>query len=146
MAVSHLPDDPEIQSLDVAELLPCKLKDDLDSARQIAHHLEQLLDGLGAGKPPSIRIPSALVLSGFYHRSILDVLDGLHELKKHCYEYVMKGLDADIILHDPMCRRGRKARQESAGWAPGGADVTSPWDPVRRKPHNPLAEIFPRKR
>lgn len=105
MAVFHLPDKKEAFRVERHEFPPFKPDDKTPVAEQIAEHLMQMLAIYGHGNPPSLRIPSALELSGFYRRDILDVLDGLFILKEHHYEYAMNGLDADIVLLDPWCRK-----------------------------------------
>lgn len=106
MALSKLPDQTRaIAALDLSGLLRIRLKDDQPSAMQIADHLAAQLAAHGTGEPPSLRIPSPMALAGFYRRSVLDVLDGLYELKQRRYDYVSGGLDQEVILHDPVNRR-----------------------------------------
>lgn len=105
MAVSHLPDKPNLPGIAYTEMPAFNANKKTEMAVQIANHLKTMLKVSGTGCPASLRVPSALELSGFYHCSILEVLDGLFELKKQHYEYVMNGLDAEIILHDPLCRK-----------------------------------------
>jgi len=84
------------------------LNEGFDSVQQISAHLRQQLERYGAGNIPTIELPSAMELSYFYERNVLDVLDALFELKKQQYEYSMNGLDAEILLWDPINRRRRE--------------------------------------
>lgn len=143
MAVSRLPDKLDIPSLDLAELPRWKFNDREDVSQQIATHLRKALEELGAGNPPSLRTPSVMHLADFCNRSILDVLDALYALKLQHYEYVMNGLDADVILHDPLARK--RGSRRTPGWS-GLADAASnPWNALHQVGRKPLSEIFPRK-
>jgi hypothetical protein len=144
MAISHLPDTPDIATLTVAELPEITFNDKQDVARQIADHLIKILKEKGCGCPTSLRIPSSLMLGQFYKQSILDVLDGLFELKQQHYEYVMNGLDAEIILHDPLCRTKSGKSVPARHW-PLPEMVLSHWDAIQHQSRNPLADILPRK-
>ncbi len=105
MALSRLPDQPDIAYVTLGALNPCRLKEDLPCAVQIAEHLIGLLETYGVGEPPSLKIPSPMALAGFYRRGVLDVLDALYEMKLRRYEYVTGGLDHEVILHDPLNRK-----------------------------------------
>jgi hypothetical protein len=143
MAISRLPDNHEIAHVDTSMLAPCKFSEKSDIALQIAAHLRRTLEAYGNGNPPSLRLPSAMVLAGFYRRSILDVLDGLFELKHQHYEYVMNGLDGEIILHDPLARR--KTARKGPGWSALSEEFLRPWNTVMAYTRNPLTDITPRK-
>lgn len=82
-----------------------KLNEKANVSLQIAAHLKKTLDMFGTGSPIVLKLPSAMELSYFYHRSILDVLDGLFALKAQHYDYIMNGLDDVIILEDPLARK-----------------------------------------
>jgi hypothetical protein len=96
-----------ITHLEMNDLYPAHLNEDFDSIQQISAHLRQQLERCGTGNPPTIGLPSAMELSYFYERNVLDVLDALFELKKQQYEYSINGLDAEILLWDPTSRRRR---------------------------------------
>jgi hypothetical protein len=105
MVVKHLPEHQEIVSVDIASFLPCKFNDKYETSRQIAAHLRHMLETFGSGEQLSLKTPSAMTLSGFYNRSILDVLDALFALKKQHYEYIIQGLDGEIILYAPVVKK-----------------------------------------
>ena len=142
MAVPYIPDHPEITYLDIYTLPPCKFSEKADSALEIATHLRRVLETYGNGEPLSLRLPSTMALSGFYHRSILDVLDGLFELKRQHYDYMMNGLDAESILHDPLARKkgGKRPGRNTAS-----EEFFKPWDAVMAYTRNSLDKKPPRK-
>lgn len=113
MSISYLPDHHEMTAITTVQLPPMHFSDKRSVALQIAAHLRKALHKYGQGCPTSLRIPSAMELAGFYHHSILDVLDGLFELKNQHYAYTMNGLDAEIILQGPFCHP--KGRRKSVG-------------------------------
>ena len=121
MAVYKLPEKQEIPFLDFAEVHACLLNDKQASARQIADHLEEMIKTCGYGEARSLRIPSPVNLAAFYNRSVLDILDGLYELKLRHYVYITAGLDEEVILHDPMNRHAgghtiRKSEAKCDNW------------------------------
>lgn len=105
MALSRPQSSEEHTSLDLNALPACKLNIKADVPLQIAAHLRKTMDMYGTGSPVVLRVPSAMELSFFYHRSILDVLDGLFALKAQHYEYMLKGLDDVITLENPLARK-----------------------------------------
>jgi len=140
MAVSNLPDNTEIMALSITEIPPCKLRSDLNTAQQVACHLRRVLEIYGEGMPPSLKIPSTIELARFFNRSILEILDGLFEMKKQHFEYVMLGLDGEIILHDPLGLTRRRGGRVGGGWKPMAFD-SGRFD-ARKKTYDPRADIF----
>jgi len=114
MAISNLPNQQVLPAISTEELPNWEFNNKKEISEQIATHLKLAFKLYAQGCPASLRIPSAMELSVFYRYSILDVLDALFELKNQHYEYVMYGLDAEIILHDPLCRI--KNRHEPVLW------------------------------
>lgn len=143
MSISQLPSKHDILTINISDFPPFVFSEKSDIALQIAAHLRRVLRNHGRGCPASLRIPSAITLSGFYQRSILDVLDGLIELKNQHYEYVMNGLDSEIILHDPLCRS--KNNKSTLTWSTLSEELLNPWNAIKQHTRNPLTDILPRK-
>lgn len=129
MAISRLPDQPDIATVVMGALKPWRLKENVPAAPQIADHLIGLLESCGSGEPPSLRLPSPMALAAFYRRGILDVLDGLYEMKQRRYEYVTGGLDHEVIVHDPLSRKAHP----HVVWPMFTDGWQSPWQPGSRR-------------
>lgn len=137
MAVSHLHEPHELTQIDIKALLPYQFNGKVELAPQIATHLQRTLEHCPNDHYPSVQLPSTMVLADFYQCSILDVLDGLFELKRHHYEYMLNGLDGEILLHDPMARK--KNCKGMAAWrALAEEQLLHPWSIIKRNTHNPL--------
>lgn len=93
---------PAIISVDKESFLPCQVNDKIECSLQIAEYLKKILALYVTAKPHEVHLPSVMFLAGFFHRPLIDVLEGLWELKKQHYDYVMTGLDTDIVLYEPF--------------------------------------------
>jgi hypothetical protein len=119
MAIYKLPDAEEKTSIPTYELPICGLHENHDTVLQIALHLRNVLALNGTGCPLKIQLPPALELSGFYRKTVMEVLDALFELKREGYDYHMYGLDGEITLIDPLSRKsGSTAPQTQWGKLP----------------------------
>lgn len=139
MAISKLPNNTASYPMDLANVPPCRLTDDRSGATQIAEHMITMLETYGSGEPRSLKIPSPVMLAGFYNRSVLDVLDALYELKMMHYEYITGGLDYEVILKDPLNRHignVHKVRKHPAC-------VSTPWGCLIRHAGNDDKPIYP---
>jgi hypothetical protein len=111
------------ESLELIDLaltdLPSFMTNRRDSnVTQITHYLRRLLARFQAPHThPSLKLPSVMRLSGFFHCSELDILEALHRLGNQSYDFEVRGLDTGIRLQDPLCRRSETSgsqRQPSA--------------------------------
>lgn len=122
-------------TLTLSKFPPFKRNRKQDIACQIAQHLALLLKNDCPHSTVELRIPATTALSQFYNCTVLDVLDGLYAFKQKNHEYVMSGLDSEIIL----CAQPhfQKTRTQSP-WL-------TPWDMTHRIAENPFINLFPGK-
>lgn len=137
MSVYYLPDEYPANIIELDNFPVYRFKANQEVALQIAEHLKLLLESYGAGKPTSVCVPSTVILSDFYQSTVLDVLDALFKLQEQHYDYMMHGLDAEIVLYDKLNgKRGNKNRFERF----------NPWTSMQYKGHNCLADLIPGER
>lgn len=100
----HTPEQmEETINLTIDDLPKMRFKSSKSASSQIGEHLKKAIAKKLNQNSAYIRIPSIWILSLFYQQSIVDVLDGIHELRKCHYYCEVQGLDCEIILHQP-CR------------------------------------------
>jgi hypothetical protein len=85
------------------------------AACQIAAHLKHAMAAYCAMQSNQMILPSALELAAFYQQPLIDVMEGLSELKRHGYAYQLHGLDQSIVVQDPLGRK--QAPKPPARWA-----------------------------
>lgn len=87
------------------EFPPCSFNTGISSTLQIVTYLRRMLESRQNEQARALVIPSVIELSGFFHRSELDILDAFSELKSQGYEHRIPGLDGLITIWDPLARR-----------------------------------------
>ncbi|MGE0201004.1 MAG: hypothetical protein AB7P76_08555 [Candidatus Melainabacteria bacterium] len=99
MPVTTPPPSGSIPAIPLAVMPEYRFHSRTASSTQIGLHLAWLMKKFG--KTCTLRIPSVLSLSGFYHRSIPDVLGGLYSLQEKGIHYLLHGLDGEVVLYEP---------------------------------------------
>jgi hypothetical protein len=112
---------------------PFKPDTRLDIATQIANHLKSMLQCPTHQNACLAQLPSVMELAGFYRCSPLDVLDGLYSLKNQRYEYVMNGLDSDVLLYGSIL--AYKPTKVLPAWL-------YPWEREHKLKETPLTTPF----
>lgn len=69
-----------------------------------AAQLQKLLRGLAQGYPPTLYLPSVVMLAERCQCDITAILGGLEQLQQLGYDCRMNSLDLPLTLTDPLCR------------------------------------------